>query len=287
MELRYLREFTVLASVLKFQEAADKLFISQSSLSKHIMNIEQELGQPLFLRTNRSVQLTDFGRDFLPYAERLCAIEDEYTSCLLGARKKITVGHIPMVTLFTLSNFVTQHPEYEYSFIQGDSHQLTEWLKEKKVDFILTDSDKLPDTQYKKCLYASDTLVAVLPSGHTLASASEVSLSQLRDETFISFSGNDSYLSKLCANAEGNGFCSTITVGKERILMDMVSKGMGISVLTDKLSKHHLHSGISIVPIVPEALYNIYLIYPKQPRQPECLRKLTAYLKGIQSNTEE
>jgi len=55
MELNYINEFVVLARVLHFQEAADLLFIGQSSLSKHIKSIETELGEDLFIRSKKKL----------------------------------------------------------------------------------------------------------------------------------------------------------------------------------------------------------------------------------------
>ena len=53
MELSYIREFVVLAETGNYLEAADALFIAQSSLSRHIKSIELDLGSPLFDRTTR------------------------------------------------------------------------------------------------------------------------------------------------------------------------------------------------------------------------------------------
>ena len=55
MELSYIREFVVLAETGNYLEAADALFIAQSSLSRHIKSIELDLGSPLFDRTTRKV----------------------------------------------------------------------------------------------------------------------------------------------------------------------------------------------------------------------------------------
>ena len=64
MELSYIREFVVLAETGNYLEAADTLFIAQSSLSRHIKSIEMDLGAPLFDRTTRKVSLNGFGQAF-------------------------------------------------------------------------------------------------------------------------------------------------------------------------------------------------------------------------------
>ena len=68
MELRQLRYFTRTAKQLNFTEAAHTLYISQSTLSQQIKQLEDELGIPLFDRIGKRVRLTEAGEQFLPYA---------------------------------------------------------------------------------------------------------------------------------------------------------------------------------------------------------------------------
>lgn len=61
VDINFFREFAVLARTGSYSEAAEQLFLSQPSLSKHIKSAELELGQPLFRRTTRRIELTPFG----------------------------------------------------------------------------------------------------------------------------------------------------------------------------------------------------------------------------------
>lgn len=64
MNTEYLKEFVVLAETKNFWEASDRLYMNQSTLSKHIKSLENELGINLFLRTTRRVELTNYGQTF-------------------------------------------------------------------------------------------------------------------------------------------------------------------------------------------------------------------------------
>ena len=68
MDINYFREFVILAETKNYWAASERLFIGQSSLSKHIKTLEKSLGAALFDRTSRKVELTEFGKRMLPYA---------------------------------------------------------------------------------------------------------------------------------------------------------------------------------------------------------------------------
>ena len=68
MEISYFNEFVILAETRNYWAASERLYIGQSSLSKHIKTLESQLGAPLFDRTSRKVELTEFGAKMLPYA---------------------------------------------------------------------------------------------------------------------------------------------------------------------------------------------------------------------------
>ena len=73
MELRHLRCLLAVAEELYFARAAERLHIDQSPLSRAIMELEEELGARLFMRTTRSTQLTRAGRLFLAHVPRVFA----------------------------------------------------------------------------------------------------------------------------------------------------------------------------------------------------------------------
>ena len=75
MEIVHLQEFVELSKTLNFTAAAQRLFISQPALSKHIRALEGELGMALFERKGKAIRLTEFGRSYLRHAE---AILEQY-----------------------------------------------------------------------------------------------------------------------------------------------------------------------------------------------------------------
>jgi DNA-binding transcriptional LysR family regulator len=75
LEIEFIKEFVILAETGNYLKAADLLFISQPALSRHIMSLEKQLGVALFNRTTRSLELSEYGRRFLPYAREISRIK--------------------------------------------------------------------------------------------------------------------------------------------------------------------------------------------------------------------
>ncbi|MGF7443415.1 LysR family transcriptional regulator, partial [Klebsiella michiganensis] len=77
IELRHLRYFIAVAEELHFGHAAARLNISQPPLSQQIQILEQQIGARLFARTNRSVSLTEAGRQFLADSRQILSQVDD------------------------------------------------------------------------------------------------------------------------------------------------------------------------------------------------------------------
>lgn len=87
LKIQSMREFIALSEVRNFNLASERLFLSQPTLSRHIKELEEELGVPLFKRSTRRVELTPYGQYFLPYARRVVTAEDEYTQGFATMRR--------------------------------------------------------------------------------------------------------------------------------------------------------------------------------------------------------
>ena len=96
-----LKFFITAAETLNFREAAVKLAISPSVVTRTIAELESQLGEPLFKRNTRSIVLTSFGELFLPKAKRLLEDSD---ALFQTARDDDEMRGIVRITLFRLPN---------------------------------------------------------------------------------------------------------------------------------------------------------------------------------------
>ena len=140
MELNYIKEFVVLAETRNFLDAAESLFISQSTLSRHIKILEEELGHTLFDRTTRKVSLNDFGHLYLPFAKEMVRVQYDCTTAVYNHLNNIsgtiTLGTIPVISQYNIydvmEKFRTENNNFHLNVIESDTTEL--------IDMLLNDS---------------------------------------------------------------------------------------------------------------------------------------------------
>ena len=146
MELTPLRYFVKLADVLSFTEAARELFVTQSTLSQSIKQLEGELGTALFDRVGKKVYLTDSGADFLGHARK--ALEEvEYGVQHMQEMQHVYSGRIKIgviYSFFSLLNicvlkFTRAYPQAQLSIVYSHSvFELVELINSNKLDFAMS-----------------------------------------------------------------------------------------------------------------------------------------------------
>lgn len=287
MNTAYLKEFTVLAEVKNFWEASERLYVNQSTLSKHIKHIETELGVPLFTRTTRRVELTKYGEALYPYAQSIIRTEFEYSTLLMqiqnAERGTLSLGTIPAMAQYNITNllssFQKKYPESSVKITEDDPKNLMNLLLGRKCELIFTRESKLAfeknfpeDMNIVRIPYIRDHLVALLPKKHRLASARSITLRELKDESFC-FVKEDSLMYNICVSAcQSANFIPEIAFTSHRpdSIIDMVSAGSHVALLMNR----HL--------LPPEkALYSTALSLVVADITPHiCSQVSLCYLKG-------
>ncbi len=261
METNYLREFVVLAQTGNFLEAADILYSSQSTLSKHIKAIETELGVSLFDRTTRKVTISKFGQLLLPYARQIVELEDQYTAVLQSNRAteqdSLTLGSIPALAQYNITDiFVTfkkTRSQSTLNVVQTISEDLRDMLRQKKCELAFIRYAEDGDEDLVKIPYAVDTLVAVLPLTHPLAKEKEINLPMLAGENFLLVDRSTMLYRLAVSVCEKCGFEPNVAYDDHRLenLIELVIKGMGVALLMKPLALYLANPNVAIVDITP------------------------------------
>lgn len=137
-----LKYFVEIAATLNVSRAAERLGISQPSLSLAIRRMEQALGTPLFTRSKRGVSLTPGGKQLLAHAKYLFQTWENVRAGTLSSVNEVqgsyTIGCHPSVALYSLSGFLpglmAAHPKLDITLKHDLSRKITEDVISMKVD---------------------------------------------------------------------------------------------------------------------------------------------------------
>ena len=271
MELRQLKYFITSADTLNFTEAARQCFITQSTLSQQIKQLETELGVQLFERIGKRVFLTETGRDFLPYARQTVA-DAEYGVQRIKDMEELRTGRLCIGTTFGLSALITdaiahfseQYPEVhlEVMFLKQD--ELIEAVRERKVDFALTfemmEKDDLLTEQPVKTYH----LCAIVSDQNPLAQQATVSLRQLADYDICTPARgmNARRMFDSLTNKKGIELQPKLEINEIHTLLHLVRTGRWVAILVDSII--HGEDGLCAVPLREAALpMPVVWLYPK------------------------
>ena len=192
MELRQLKYFIKAAELQNFTEAAKKLFITQSTLSQQIKQIEDELGILLFERTGKRLFITEAGLEFLPFAKQ--TVENAQKGIqrirdLQGIKTGTLKIGITYSLSFGLSNIIQQflkkYPDIHLEVVNNTAHDLQQMLVQHEIDFAL--SLKLPNMNpnIEMTTLFEVPLCAVVNDIHPFANATKISVKEVAKQTVI------------------------------------------------------------------------------------------------------
>ncbi|MET7703753.1 MULTISPECIES: LysR family transcriptional regulator [unclassified Streptomyces] len=220
--------------------AAQEMQVPQSTLSRAMVRLEQDLGVDLFARRGRTVALTAAGRTFLTSVERaLAEIEraaDEVRADADPATGKVAFGFLHTMGSETVPGLIrafrVDHPRVRFSLVQNYGEAMLEGLRSGELDLCLTSPvPDAPDLMARRL--DEQKLRLVVPVDHRLASRRRVRLAEAADETFVTLEpgyGMRRITDDLCKEA---GFKPRIAFEGEEAetLRGLVAAGLGVALL--------------------------------------------------------
>lgn len=189
MELLQLQYFLKVARLEHVTEAAQSLHVTQSSLSKTIQRLEEDLGVPLFDRIGRKLRLNEFGSRFLRRAER-ALFELEQGKQELSDLSSPEHGTLELAVTAAsalpniLREFRKKRPNLQFHVQMMTTQEMVTLLHRGEIDFCLSSPPVEGDDIECQIVFIDPILVAV-PMGHRLADRSSVSLIELENEWFV------------------------------------------------------------------------------------------------------
>ncbi|WP_432667445.1 LysR substrate-binding domain-containing protein [Wukongibacter baidiensis] len=274
MEFSHLKAFYQVAISGTFSKAAEELFISQPALSRQIAALEKELDLQLFTRQSRQVVLTDAGRRFLVYVEKIINLNNR-AKREMAELKNLTTGQLTLGASTTIANYLLpsilslyqrKNPNIDIYLNVGNSCEIEEMVYEGKVDIGLIAGTVNVNGLYQEQFF-EDELYLVVPQNHNFIETTNITSTQLNQETFLcreKGSDTQQLLDDLLANFDISP--RKLTLGDTEAIKRGVINNMGVAFLSKYTFEYEFQLGL-LVPIKEISMKRSFSIsYPKSTR---------------------
>jgi len=181
-----LKVFHTVAHKLSFTKASIELFITQPAVTKHIHELEQQVGTALFIRNGNTISLTSAGQVLLNYSEKIfetyAALEAELAqlndvkggAIRIGASTTIAQNILPGI----LARFKKTYPAVSFGFTEGNTDFITLQVIAQKLDIAIVEGRlHFPQIAYEP--FAKDEIVLVTKAGNSLSKRATIKPHQL------------------------------------------------------------------------------------------------------------
>lgn len=239
MQLPQVEGFLEVARQRNLSRAASALFVTQPALTARIAGLESELGERLFVRGRRGMELTDAGRAFLPHAERsLVSLQravEAVAGVTRGAAGELAIGAAPAVSTYvlpwTLVRYVAARPGVRLVVRTGHSEEVVALVDAGEVQVGLV--RELRDARVEHVPLYEDGLVLVAEPGHPLAKRRTMRLERIEETRLILFDRTSSYYELTSALFRRAGVRPQGVMELDNIdaAKKMVERGLGVALL--------------------------------------------------------
>jgi DNA-binding transcriptional LysR family regulator len=269
MNFQQLHYFLALADELHFWRTSEKMFITQSALSRHIKTIEQELGVQLFERNNRNVKLTKAGEflrgEFQQILNGFESVTRHARQIAAGEVGMVRIGHPASITFSLLPDLVLalrhKYPNLTAQLIELPGMDFDTALLSYYIDIGFNrEPNKTKGLTSKQIL--TENFALAVPAAHPLAKKETIDLSEAKDERFIlPFStGRSEHALRIRSLFEEAGFTPQVYFESDDggTILGLVSRGLGISVLPFSYF-HHAREEVRFIKL--QATTSVYAIW--------------------------
>ena len=247
MDINRLVCFVAVAQTLNFSEAARRCYLSQSTVSRYIAELEKEFGVQLFTRSRRDVVITNEGKILLPYAIDMLSSFNKAKTVIKelhdGGKGKITVGCDVTSLSFPskcLSDFGKRYPGISIELRQIDTADRAQAITGGEYDFCFMPRDMVPESSGVETVITHTEPLVIVSAKKSRFKGKTLSLSELAEERLVLLSESSAPILYMEIMDLLRTFHISPRVDssyEDLVSLYMaVSSGMGVSVLPKSLA---------------------------------------------------
>jgi DNA-binding transcriptional LysR family regulator len=293
MDLRQVQYFIAIVEKGSFTAAADYYFISQSSLSKRIIALEEELGVTLFDRSKRNVSLTQAGEAFLIHARQLSGSYQSLITDLdnyKDEKESFSIATIPVITQYGITELIAdyreQNPEIQINLEELDGLNIFPALEDRRFDLAIARHNYVDPEKYDLVQISKDRLLVVVSKKSRFSDRPTLSLNELRDENFIVFDRVTDLHKLIIEECNKAGFDPTIFYSSHRKIsvFGLVGTNIGVALSPSRIYEYHQNPEVIAIPLETKIECNIVLVVPKQRKIPASARGFVDFIEKLVSS---
>ncbi|MGG0719619.1 LysR family transcriptional regulator [Robertmurraya massiliosenegalensis] len=259
MQLEELKTFVTLAEVKNFTKTADKLLMSQPTVSLHIKNLEKEFNTDLFQRSPKFLKITPSGQLLLLRAKKIIEVYDIAKQEILEFHHKIagklTIGASYSIGEYILPSILCElqkkYPTLEIEMMIGNREEILQYVRQFQIDIGFIEGEAM-EKDLRIVAFMEEEFFIVSSPAHLLTGKQEITFHDLKKETWLSRevgSGNRDFLLEILST-NGLKINSLLTMNSIQAIKESVINGLGVSLLSKHAIKRELeHRYLAILPI--------------------------------------
>jgi DNA-binding transcriptional LysR family regulator len=270
LDLKALRTFREAARTLNFTQAAERLNYAQSAVTTQIKSLEQQLGQPLFRRLGRRVELTAAGEKFERYAARIMDLSEEAISVFRDqdTTETLHIGTAESLCTYRLPPIVQalrkRHPRISVIVEVAECGLVRNGVLAGRYDIGLLIDEARAHVGLRTHDFGTEELVLIAPHGHRLEGKSNVRPQDLAKETVLVLEPTCSYrlLFEAFLARAGRREAVVSEFNSIEAVKQCVAAGIGIALLPRFTLERELKEGqYATLPITLRATLSAQLAY--------------------------
>lgn len=279
MTTERLLEFLVLSQTLSYSKAAKKLFMTQSTLSRHIIEMEKELGVRLLERSTHAVSLTSAGRILAQRSDSLIKKSESAANRLrlsgIRASGTLSIAYLDSVMfdqlLMFMTHFTGKFPEIDINISAVTTTDYASVLDKYDFTFSAFEFQNLPAGIESRVVFRDPGVLAVYPNKHYIYNH-HVGLEQLAGETLFVPYADD----VLCSYSTNRQLAEKLTGYRVHIVrvptvesaLLMTALGKGVTIVPQHISKSALGDTWLIGITTPGCMFDTYLYWNRAADNP-------------------
>ena len=233
--------FHTVATLNSFSKAAVELSISQPAVSIQVKELEKSLGNTLFLRLRRGLQLTDTGRAVFGYTQRIFSLAEEMQSAveeIQGLKTgRLTIGSSSTpgeyILPWAIGQFRKKYPGIDVSLLISNTRSIVERIRNRELDLGMAGAS-VKEQGLSSFTYVSDQIVIIASSTHPLARRGRVSLRDVQGQDFILREPGSATRSTAeeCLGEHGVSVKVVMELGSNEAVKNATAAGLGLGVVS-------------------------------------------------------